>query len=129
MEALLDQQELYFQPLSGEFDVERVAEIIAPLGFSYRDEAVPAIFLVFDDAESRDVCRERRRQDPNSELPYVLLISVEPEEILVDQFGGPQFREYSRTFLTWLIANYKCRVRNEEGTDLTDAISKTGPIT
>ncbi|PTL85696.1 hypothetical protein [Vitiosangium sp. GDMCC 1.1324] len=127
MDELLEQQELYFTPLSGEFDVERVAEVIRPLGFSYRDEAVPSIFLIFRDGESREVCRARRQSDPAAPLPYVLLIRAQPDEILVNQFAGPEFGPYSRAFLEWLLANYECSVHNEEGTDLTAGLPKPEP--
>jgi hypothetical protein len=119
METFLNQQELYFTPLSGTFDVERVAEAIQSIGLSLRDEFVPSIFLIFLDEESRELCRSRRHSDPSSPLPYELLIKVEPSEICVNQFAGPGYAEQSRVFLTWLAKNYACRVRNEEGTDLT----------
>ena len=61
METLLNQQELYFTPLSGIFDVERVAEAIKSIGLSVRDEFVPSLFLIFLDEESREVYRMRRR--------------------------------------------------------------------
>jgi hypothetical protein len=119
METLLNQQELYFTPLSGVFDVERVAEAIKSIGLSVRDEFVPSIFLIFLDEESRDVHLMRRRSDPSAPLPYVLLIRVDPGVICVNQFAGPEYAEQSRAFLTWLAKNSACRLRNEEGTDLT----------
>jgi hypothetical protein len=119
MEAFLNQQELYFTPWSGNFDVERVAEAILSMGLSVRDEIASSTFLLFLDEESRDVHLARRRSNPNAPLPYVLLIQVEPSEICVDQFAGRDHAEQSRAFLTWLGKNYLCRLRNEEGTDLT----------
>jgi hypothetical protein len=119
METLLNQQELYFTPLNGIFDVERVAEAIKSIGLSVRDEFIPSIFLIFLDEESRDVYRMRRRGDPGAPLPHELLIKVEPGEICVNQFAGPGYAEQSRAFLTWLAKNSACRLRNEEGTDLT----------
>jgi hypothetical protein len=119
MEKLLNEQELYFTPSSGTFDVERVAEAIKSIGLSVRDEFVPSMFLVFLGEESRDAHLMRRRSDPNAPLPYVLLINVEPGEICVNQFAGPEYAEQSRAFLTWLAKNAVCRLRNEEGTDLT----------
>jgi hypothetical protein len=106
--------------LSGVFDVERAAEAIQSIGLSVRDEFVPSMFLVFLDKESRDEHCMRRRSDPSAPLPYVLLIQVEPGEICVDQFAGREYAEPSRAFLTWLARNCPaCRLRNEEGTDLT----------
>jgi hypothetical protein len=119
MEAFLNQQELYFTPLSGTFEVERVADAILSIRLSVRDEIVPSMFLIFLDEESRDVHLARRRSNPSTPLPYVLLIQVEPHEICVDQFAGRDHAEQSRTFLTWLANNHACRLRNEEGTDLT----------
>jgi hypothetical protein len=119
METLLNQQELYFTPLSGIFDVERVAEAIKSIGVSVRDEFIPSIFLIFLDEKSREVYRVRRRSDPGAPLPHELLIKVEPGEICVNQFAGPEYAEHSRAFLTWLAKNSACRLRNEEGTDLT----------
>jgi hypothetical protein len=119
VEPLLNQQELYFTPLSGIFDVERVAEAIKSIGLSVHDEFVPSLFIIFLDEESRDVYRVRRRSDPGAPLPCVLLIKVEPGEICINQFAGPEYAEQSRAFLTWLAKNSACRLRNEEGTDLT----------
>jgi hypothetical protein len=119
MERLLNEQELYFTPLSGNFDLERVAEAIKSIRLSVRDEFVPSMFLIFLDEESRDAHLMRRRSDPSAPLPYVLLIKVEPGEICVNQFAGPEYAERSRAFLMWLAKNSACRLRNEEGTDLT----------
>jgi hypothetical protein len=119
METFLNQQELFFTPLSGIFDVERVAEAIQSISLSVRDEFVPSIFLIFLDLESRDEHLLRRRSNPSAPLPTVLLIKVEPGEICVNQFAGRDHAEQSRAFLTWLAKNSACRLRNEEGTDLT----------
>jgi hypothetical protein len=120
METFLNQHELYFTPLSGSFEVERVVEAIKPIGLWLRDALVPSIFLIFLDEESRAVCKARQSSDPNSPLPYVLIIKVETNEIYVNQFAGSEYAEPSRAFLTWLAKNYPaCRVRNEEETDLT----------
>ncbi|MFY0569915.1 hypothetical protein ACN28E_39635 [Archangium lansingense] len=127
MDKLLEQQELYFYPLSGGFDVERVAEVIRPIGFSYQAEAEPLVFLILRDEESREACRARRQSNPTAPLPYVLLIRVQPDEIIVNQFAGPDFSPYSRVFLEWLLANYECSVHNEERTDLTAELPKPKP--
>jgi hypothetical protein len=123
MDKLLSQQELYLSPQSGSFDTERVIEAVRPLGHSWQHPAVPAIFLIFRTETSKARCEASIARDPNGPLPYVLLIKVEPDEIVVNQFAGSDFAEYSRTFLTWLLANYACTASNEEGTDLTAHLS------
>lgn len=123
MDKLLRQQELYLSPRTGGFDTERVIEAIRPLGYSWQHPAVPAIFLIFLTETSRAACDASIARDPNGPLPYVLLIKVESDEIVVNQFAGSDFAEYSRTFLTWLLDNYTCTASNEEGTDLTAHLS------
>jgi hypothetical protein len=117
---LANVEEIHFYPKEGSFDVEAAAAAIASIGFSYRDPHVPQMFLIFDNAESRERCREVREDDPYASLPHVLLIRVEPDEVYINQFAGERFDEYARAFVTWLLATYSCRVFNDFGKQITD---------
>jgi len=118
MDTLLQQQELYFAPISEPFDLARAQIIIRALGFAWQHPHIPSLFLIFHDEESRTQWATTIKHSPNSHLPYVLLIDVKSTEIIVNQFAGPDYAKYSRVFLNWLLANYPCTARNEEGTPL-----------
>jgi hypothetical protein len=124
MDKLLQQQELYLSPISGSFDVEQVMAAVRPLGFALQDPTVPSIFMIFDNEVSRERCAAELKQNPEAALPYVLIIKIEPDEILLNQFAGPDYAEYSRSFLTWLLSQYPCEAWNEEGTDLSAHLPK-----
>jgi hypothetical protein len=117
---LSDVEEIHFYPRTGSFDLAAAAAAIEPIGYSYRDKHVPWMFLVFDNPESRELCRQSREDDPAASLPYVLMLRVEPDEVYLNQFGGPRFFGYARDFVTWLLATYDCRVFNDFGTEITD---------
>lgn len=122
MDALFDQEELIFVPRDGTFDVDRLSQRILEIGYSFRDEIDPAVFMVCMDEESREYSCKGRQEAPEEGFPYVLIIRVEPEQVMVNQFAGPEFLDYSREFVTWLVENFPCRVRNESGQDLTDEL-------
>lgn len=119
MDELFRFDELYFYPLSGEFDVARVGAAIREIGFTFQDEADPVMFVVCPDEECRQKFSVQRRENPKSGYPYMLLIEVHADRIELNQFAGPAFYDYSRQFMTWLVANYSIRVTDESGNDLT----------
>lgn len=120
MDRLLAQEELTLKPLKGRFDVGRESEAILAIPHAWRDEFVPGLFLIFLDDERRAECAEQRRNAPEAPLPYVLLIRVQPDAVLVNQFAGPEYADASRAYLEGLAARHRCTVRNEAGLDLTE---------
>jgi hypothetical protein len=120
MDSLLSQQEIYFSPLAGSFDVEAARAQVEALGFAWRHPGVPSIFLIFHDAESRANCDSAVSADPLARLPYVLLIDVKDDLIHVNLFAGPEYAETARPFLSWLHQKYQCSAWNEEGTELSE---------
>lgn len=123
MEALLAEEFLAFTPLSGTFDVAAVEREIARLGFWFRDEADPTRFVVTNDQELRDEFQRRRREDPDSPFPYVLLIRLTPERIVVTPSTFNDEKPMTRAFVTWLLATYPSRISNYYGLDLTPLAS------
>ena len=110
-------------PLAGQFDLAQVAGRIATLGFSFRDEAMPAMYVVASTEASRDRLQAQRRANPDDGFPRVLLIQVAPDEILVAPVADGALAELSTAFVRWLSETYPCRVSNEFGTDLTAQIT------
>ena len=120
MDDLLAESALTFTPLSGKIDVEAVAQAIAGIGFSYRDEIEPSGFAIFSTKEGRDECQAARRADPESTFPYVLLVTARPD--VVDVFpvaSQADLRALSVRFIEWLMSTYECRIENEFGTDMS----------
>ncbi len=119
MNVLLAQETLSIAPASGVFDVDAVAKTIAGLGFSFRDEADPSRFVISSDAKPRETFAARRRADPSSPFPYVLLVTVTPGEMIVSPVADhPGLRALSEKFLTWVTSTYQCKIDNEFGTDV-----------
>lgn len=122
-EQLLDEETLDFVPRSGEFAVDAVAEAIAEIGFSFRDETDPSMFVVCSEEESRTIFQARRREDPSEGFPYVLLIQVSSGKVSVDPMPDSPLRDLARQFIDWLTSEYECNVINEFGTDLTPLLA------
>jgi hypothetical protein len=118
MDTLLDEEFLEFTPTSGTFDVAAVARQIETLGFWFRDEADPTRYVVTTDRELRDEFERRRREDPESAFPYVLLIRLTPERIVVSPSTFADEKAMTQTFIAWLLATYPCRVANDYGVEL-----------
>jgi hypothetical protein len=116
---LLAQEMLTFNPVAGSFDIDKVAEAIAGIGFPFRDEINPARFVISSDAESRDIFKKERLANPKAPLPFVLLVTVHPNEIIVSPIDDdPNLRAVSQKFVEWLTNTYECEVFNEFGTDI-----------
>jgi hypothetical protein len=120
VDTLVQQEKLVFTPVSGTFDVDQVADAIAGIGFSFRDEADPSRFVIASDEASRNTFQERRRKDPNSRFPYVPLVRATPEQVALSPMPDPeQLRDLSVQFIEWLTSTYDCRVSDPFGTDLS----------
>ncbi len=127
IDQLLEETTLAFAPREGAFDVDAVAATIEGLGFSLRDERVPARFAVFSDAAARDACRSAMRADASVTFPYVLRISVRPEVMSVWPVADQEeLRALSARYLEWLTSTYDCRITNEFGTDMSDPAAYAG---
>lgn len=122
MDELLQQESLEFTPLEGEFDPALVAATIAGIGFPFQDEAYPTKFLISPDAPCRDFFQARRKENPQGNFPYLLIIEVTPSAIRLAS-PGPEYNAYAREFILWLTTHYRCAVVNESGTDLTAALA------
>jgi len=118
VDDLLEYERLTFVPRQGVFDVDSVAAAIGGIGFPFRDEADRAMFVVSPDAGSRDVFLARRREDPESAFPYVLLIDAKPDEITVWPSHLPGVPPLASQFVHWLLATTPCRISNDEGNEL-----------
>jgi hypothetical protein len=119
MDELLKQECLVFTPITGSFDTEALAAWIGGLGFSFRDEAEPAMFVVSPDAESRDLFQQRRRADPESDFPYMLLVELDPDQITVWPSPLEDLEPLQRQLVERLLAARPCRIESEYGKDLT----------
>ncbi len=123
MDQLLDEEELYFKPVSGVFDVEQIAARIATLGYSFRDHIDPTTFVICQDEESRQEFQSRRHLDPPEGFPYVLLIEVRPDQVTMYQMPGTPYDELAREFIAWLSQQQPLQVTNDSDTDLTEHLS------
>jgi hypothetical protein len=129
VDQLFRYDELYFWPAEGKFDVAKVGAAIRAIGFTFQDEADPAMFVVCPDEECRQKFSASRRANPKAGFPYMLLIDVRADRIRLNQFAGPAFYDYSRQFMTWLKENYAIRVTDESENDLTPLLSQAPAAT
>ena len=111
---------LSFRPVQGEFDVAQVNDYLAGLGYSLRDPIRQDITIVASTLEGREYALALRSRNPPANLPYLLLVSVKPEQITVDQLTGKEELELARKFVGWLTENYNCHVRDDYDHDLTE---------
>jgi hypothetical protein len=119
MDDLLAESKLTFEPRSGAIEPEQVASAVAAIGFSCRDEHDPTVFVIFPEADMRDAFREARRADPSSSFPYVPLITVAPDAVvLFTESGAEELRPLSAAFITWMMSHYDCEITNEFGSDM-----------
>jgi hypothetical protein len=121
VDTLLDEEFLEFTPVSGTFDMDAVARESTKVGFWFRDESDPTRFVVTADEELRDEFQRRRREDPESAFPFVLLIRATPERIVVSPSTFEEEKPMTRAFIEWLLATYSCRIKNEYGLALDAA--------
>jgi len=121
MDRLLEEDELYLTPLSGNYDMDRVAEAIMPIDYAIRDEFLPSTYLLFLTETDRDAFMAERRADPNSSLPYVLIIDVTPKQVVIHRFAPSEHDVQTRRFLAWMADNYPhSSLYNEAGADFNE---------
>lgn len=120
VDDLVEEESLVFVPFDGAFDIEAVAEVLASIGYAYRDEVNPIAFAVFTQESARDECKRIRQADPRSTFPYVLRLVVRPQEMVVYPVADQDdLRALTKKFLEWLVHNYDCRIENDFGTDIS----------
>jgi hypothetical protein len=119
IDRLLKQDVLSFSPVSGAFDIDDLAEGIATIDYSFRDEDRPDRFVLAPEAETRDQIAAARRADPTSPFPSVLNLEAHPDAILLWPVTyQPELRDLSKRVIEWLLATYTCTVENDFGTPL-----------
>ena len=120
--ALLDEEELYFEPTAGVYDLDAIAAHIATIGFAARDVADPEMVMIVDTAEGRDAALARRKAHPADGFPFVLLVRLTPGRITVSPVNDGDLATLSAGLLAWLAAVQPCRVLNDSQTDVTAAV-------
>ena len=119
IDRLMRQDMLSFSPVSGDFDIDELAEGIAAIDFSFRDEERPDRFVLTPEAETRDQIAAARRADPTNPFPLVLNLEAHPDAIMLWPVTyQPELRDLSKRVIEWLLATYKCTVENDLGTPL-----------
>lgn len=122
--AQLEEDELRFVAREGVFDTEAIADHLANVGFSFRDEADPEMIVIANSPEARDVLQARRRKAPDDGFSYVLLVQLTPTEITVYPAGDADYAGLSADVIRWLVAQYPtCRVFNDSATEVTEALA------
>ena len=117
---------LFFRPLEGEFDVTQVNDYLSKLGYSVRDPVREDLTIVASTAEARDYALSLRTRHPPANLPYLVLVSVKPNEISVDQMTNEKELKLAQQFTQWLSEQYRCQVEDDYGHDLTDVYRRPG---
>lgn len=117
--ALLDEEELYFEPTGDAFDLDAIAAHLLSLGFAARDAADPEILMIADSAETRDAAVARRAAHPDDGFPFVLLVRLTPRRITVSPVNDGDLAALSAGIISWLAARQPCHVSNDSALDVT----------
>ncbi len=117
---------LIFRALDGQFDVARVNDHLSRLGYSARDPIRHDLTIVASTAEVRDYALSLRTMNPPANLPYLVLVSVKPDEICVNQLTNEDELKLAQQFTDWLTENYDCQVRDDYDHDLTEKYRRQG---
>tara|TARA_B110001454_G_scaffold106457_1_gene100185 strand:+ start:19772 stop:20146 length:375 start_codon:yes stop_codon:yes gene_type:complete len=120
MEKILEQKEVRFSPLNGDFDIASINDMIGKVEFVYRDLYVENLFMFFLDEDSMKEAVKYRESNHNIPLPNVFIVKITPKEVYFNLHAGPKFKPHARIVLEYLIKNYNCRVKSGNGEDLTD---------
>ena len=124
MRALLEEEELRFTSHRGGFDLDQIEAEISALGCSFRDQAMPSMFVVASSQQERDRLQTQRNTHPEAGFPYVLLIQLSEEEVLVSPSPEGELAVHSARFIRWLAGTFSCTVTNDCGTDITARLAE-----
>jgi hypothetical protein len=110
---------LTLTPAQGGFDAAAVAAAVEGPGPHFRDPVDPAIYVVSANAEMLATFEARRKANAEAMLPPALRIAVEPGRVVVGRSAFGPDEPMARAFLAWITGAYRCRIVNDEGTDVT----------
>ncbi len=116
---------LFLEPRSGAFDVAEVSRFAAGLGHAVEDAARRNRFAIFADPAEASHFAAARAADLKGQLPYVCLITVEPERVTVSQLCEAAELAFAKQFVKWLLSRYRCSVSDDGGDDLTEAAARS----
>jgi hypothetical protein len=108
------------------FDTERFRNWLGSRSDTLIDPLGSSTFMVGGSSEVAEYLREKRTADP-SQFPYCVLISINPEEISVNQEYGDSLKLLiAREFVKMVIEETGCQVFDEYGKDWTERVRREG---
>lgn len=118
--------DVFLYPVEGTFDVAQIEAYLAQKPDVEPDPLGTGAFMVCGVPEAKELCREERLADP-SRFPYVVLVTVKPEEVNVFQQYGDDYRLRSaREIVRWVLDHYKVRIEDDLMKDWTERVAKEG---
>lgn len=108
------------------FDVEPIERYLAYKNDVLLDPAGTDTYLVCGLPEAKKGYHQARLADP-SQFPYVVLITVSPDEVVVAQeFGDEDELRSARDFVRWMVENHRVRIVDDMGNEWTERVAKEG---
>ena len=115
---------IYFFPLDGTFDHEKIDAYLLSQPFTFRDPAGP--YLMCGNEAFALYARQKRAE--GGEFPSVCLVSVDPKEVVVRQLCEEDELAQSRQFVEWLLNTYECQILDDNGNDWTEECKESVSI-
>ena len=117
---------LFLYPVDGGFDVTSVERFLAEQPDVLLDPLGTGTYLVCGRVDTKALIRDERLANP-SELPYSVLVTVEPEHVNVFQeYGDESQLRSARNIVGWIIEHNRCRVGDGNGNDWTERVAHRG---
>jgi hypothetical protein len=113
-------ESLIFTPLAEPFDLSRVETFLASMPFTFRDPTDAAgPYLLCGNAGATHYSRARILEQPGSEYPSMCLVTITPDQVRIAQMCADDALLQAREVAEWLHANFRCRIADGDGRDLT----------
>ncbi len=106
----------------GQFDISKIIDHVSKVNYSIKDFFIQNLFLIFAHKEEALRFSEKRKNNPDGNLPYVCLVNIKTDMVVVNLKCEAQELKLGKKFILWLLSEYDCDVTDEEGNDITSNI-------
>jgi hypothetical protein len=117
---------IFLHPRCHLFDTVACREYLMTRPDSLEDPLGTGKIMLCGDNETLEWMRVERLKVPDR-FPYSALVTIEPKSInIFQERAGLDKLISSRSFLSWLLNQYRCQITDEYGTDFTERYAKEG---
>jgi hypothetical protein len=122
----MNMESIFFTPIKSEFDVKKIRSRLLAMVDAVADPLGGDEVMLCGNADGVERYRDKRIERPDR-FPYCTIVTVTPSEIHVFQaYSNEAQLESSRSFVSWILETFPCRIDDQYGSDWTSKVETDG---